>query len=196
MFPAIRVLSSTPKWKVKDVLNTSKIHLESIHHAEPFPKWVILEDSSILKPSFQLLRSFSLLQYWAFRTRRDSANSNGTGTKPQPWFVGEKSQLSIPHPLSEKIAKNLFQTRQTPTPNKIHITFHIEILVSPFVGGGPFQSPRESCLPVRLGTEGNFVRAISHDRDVWCDATPVKPMANDGEGSSLKTNFSSKHLNN
>ena len=57
MFPAIRVLSSTPKWKVKDVLNTSKIHLESIHHAEPFTEWTILEDSSILKPSFQLLRS-------------------------------------------------------------------------------------------------------------------------------------------
>ena len=39
---------------------------------------------------------------------------------------------------------------------------------------------------MRLGTEGNFVGAISHDRDVWCDATPVKPMANDGEGSFVE----------
>ena len=73
------------------------------------------------------------------------------------------------------------------------------------MGEGPFQSPPESCLSVRLGTEGNFVGAISHDRDVWCDATPVKQMASgvsmavsNGsfvEDEPLKENQTSKLLN-
>ena len=62
--------------------------------------------------------------YWAFRTCRDSANSNGTGTKPQPWFVGEKKPdvHSCPFPIhngGKRSPKVYSKQRQTQTPHFI-----------------------------------------------------------------------------